>query len=214
MGTGSESVASGAVRSPSVTNPTLQVLAVVALIAVGLALLVLGSVALLDNSAPGANTVSRKSTTSVTAPRQAQGGTTTTTVYSTATTTPGKASVRSESVAAALFGLGAIVFLIGIFFGRIQEVTLPGGGGFKLSPAAQETVKDKVAEKLQQDPNLTADPKTAIKLYAAALRELQRMSGVAPRELGYSAPIGATLETSPGDDVLGEAIDRAAKTLR
>jgi hypothetical protein len=215
VGTVFAPVIGGAVRSPTVTKPLLRVLAVVSLIAVGLALLVLGSVSLLDNSAPGASTVAKKSTTSVTAPPKDQGGTTTTTVSSTDTTTPGKTSVRSESVAAALFGLGAIVFLIGVFFGRIQEVTLPGGGGFKLSPKAQEAVKEKVAEKVEQDPTLTADPKTAITLYEAALTELQGMSGVPPRELAYPAPpVGIVLETSPGDDALDEAIDRAAKTLR
>jgi hypothetical protein len=75
-------------------------------------------------------------------------------------------------------------------------------------------VKEKVAEKVQQDPTLNTDPKTAITLYQAALTELQGMSGMAPHELAYAPPVGATLETSPGDDIVDVAIDRAAKTLR
>jgi hypothetical protein len=182
------------------------------LVAVGLTLLVLGCVNLFGTSTPGVSTVGKQSTTSIAAPAKDQAGTTTTTVSSTDTTTPGKASVRSASTAAALLGLGAIVFLVGIFFGRIQEVTLPGGAGLKLSPQAQKAVKEKVAEKLKQDPQLKEDPTTGITLYDAALRELEaRTLGT----LGLSAaPAGATLETSPGDDVVEQAVDQAAKSLR
>lgn len=190
------SASPGTVRSPTITSPILRVLAVAGLLLVGVTLLVLGSVTLFDNSAPGASTVAKQSTTEVTAPAKDQAGTTTTAVSSRDVATPGEPSFRSESLAATLFALGAIVFLIGIFFGRIQEITLPGGGGFKLSPETTEAVKEKVAKKLKQDPTLTEDPQTAIALYESAISEL---------------PV---LQTSPGDDVLDRAIDRAAQNLQ
>src|SRR5438270_5416111 len=96
-------------RTHTVRKPLLRVLAVIALIAVGLALLVLGSVALLKNDAPGPSSVVKHSTTKVTAPAKDKAGTTTTSVASDDSTTPGKPSVRSEAVAAALFGLGSII---------------------------------------------------------------------------------------------------------
>ncbi len=205
---------SEAARKPSVTNPWLRRLAVTGLVAIGLALLILASIALFDTQAPGANSVNKTSTTSAVAPPTGSGGKTTTTVLSTETTTPGKTSVRSESVAAALFGLGSILFLVGVFFGRIQEVTLPGGGGVKLiSPEVKEAVTEKVAEKVKQDPNIPENPETAIALYEATLNQLIGMRQIPPSRFDYGAPLGAAAETSPGDDVLDIAVDRAADSL-
>jgi hypothetical protein len=206
---------SQAVRTPTVTNPWLRGFAVAGLIGIGISLLILASIALFDTTAPGASNVAKTSTTSVAAPPKDVGGKTTTTVSSTETTTPGKAGVRSESVAAALFGLGAILFLVGIFFGRIQEVTLPGGGGFKLvSPEVKEAVTEKVAQKVQQDPALTDDPKTAIALYEATLDKLQDISELVPQKFAYGAsPTVMRLGISPSEDVLDQAVDRAAESL-
>src|SRR3954453_1762226 len=154
-----------AVRVSSISHPWLRRLAVMTLVALGVGMVVLGAVIWLDTSAPGKSTVTKSSTTQVTKPasRRNPGGTTTTTVSSTDTTTPGNPSVRSEPLAAALFGLGALVFLTGVFFGRLEEVTLPGGAGFKLSPAAQATVVEKVAKEAETARRL--EPQTLRRLY-------------------------------------------------
>jgi hypothetical protein len=215
MGTVPAVATSQATRKPTVTNPWLQGFAVAGLIGIGVVLLVLASIALFDTTAPGTSKVAKTSTTSVAAPPKELGGTTTTTVLSTEATTPGKSSVRSESVAAALFGLGSILVLTGIFFGRIQEVTLPGGGGVKLiSPEVKEAVTEKVAEKVEQDPALTADPKTAIALYEATLNRLQSMGELALQESAYvTSPVVTRLGSPPSDDILDQVVDRAAESL-
>ena len=199
-----EAYSTAAVTKPTVSNPWLRGLAVAALVVVGVALLVLGGVALLNNRAAGQSTVNKTSTTTVDAPAKDKAGTTTTKVDSTDTTTPGKGVVRSETVAAALFGLGAIVFLTGVFFGRVQEIVLPGGAVLKLTQKQQEAVREQVAEEIKKDPELATDPIAVIEFYDAAREELLALSY--PR---------AELGTSPGDDYVALAVGQAAqKVLR
>jgi hypothetical protein len=116
---------------------------------------------------------------------------------------PGRPTIRSEPVAVTLFGLGALVFLSGVFFVRIAEVTLPGGAGFKLAPSAQSRVVEKVAQAAQSEGRL--DPQTLRKFYEATVEELARAwpyaaSAPAPA-VGYErasrAPRGPT-DTHPG----------------
>ena len=56
----------------------------------------------------------------------------------------------SDSLVIAGLGLGTLMVLCGAFFGRIREITLPGGAGLKLAELTEskkETLRDKVAEK-------------------------------------------------------------------
>ena len=172
----------------------------VALALVGVALLVLGALTLRDDTAPGASSVSKTSTTSVTAPPKDKGGTTTTEVSSTDTTTPGKPSIRSETLAGALLALGAVLVLCAAFFTRIQKVNRPGNTGIELIAAAEEATKEKVREKVKEDPKFQQDPALAIDLYANAWREIR--------------PTALMQYTSPGDEYVTEAVDRAARSLR
>jgi hypothetical protein len=210
---------SEAVRVRSIETDSLHNMAVAGLILLGLALLVLGGVVWLDTTAPGASKVGKTSTTIV----SKQGLATTTTVRSTDTTTPGKSTLRSETVAGTLFGLGALLFLCGLFFGRISEVTLPGGAGFKLDPAAQAKVVAKVAERAQQTKGLEPEPETMQKLYTAAIQELLRTRATTPGTPQTQGPGGTPTPelaagasgwgTSPSDDVIDAAVDAAVKQV-
>jgi hypothetical protein len=208
------------VRVPSIQHPTLRAFAVVGLLAVGLALLVLGAAIWLDRTAPGKSTTSNTSTTTVTKHAAA----TTTTVNSTDTTTPGSPSIRSEAVAGTLFALGALVFLCGMFFSRIAEVTLPGGAGFKLAPATQAKVVEKVAAQAKAK-GLPLEPGTLRQLYEATLVELGApTSTTSEPAVGYTrasrgqrqtkqAQTPAAPSGEPSDEILDAAVHAAMQRI-
>jgi len=197
------------------------------LVVLGLGLLVFGTVVWLDTAAPGASTVDKASTTRVTTPGELakQGGTTTTSVQSTDTSTPGSPSLRSEAVAATLFGLGALLFLTGLFFNRVTQVTFPGGGALTIGPDTQATLVAKAAETAEKQ-GLPRDPDTLAALYQAAFQELAKRQPPVyypyrrsrwPGGSDWFGPGGAsawgTTGTSPGDDVIEEAVVAAAKRV-
>lgn len=202
-------------------------LAAAVLVVLGLSSLAFGTVVWLDTSAPGASSVQKTSTTNVTTPADlaAKGGTTTTAVTSTDKTTPGSASLRSEAVAATLFGLGALLFLTGVFFNRVTQVTLPGGGALTLGPDAQAKLVAKAAETAEKE-GLPRDPAALAALYQVALQELEKRQPPLyypyrrsrwPGGSDWVGPGGAsgwgTSGTSPGDDVIEEAVVAAAQRV-
>ena len=57
----------------------------------------------------------------------------------------------------ALIGVGALLVLCGAFYGRIREITIPGGGGLKVDPPP--VLKSAVTEAAQAKANETgSDP--------------------------------------------------------
>jgi hypothetical protein len=208
------------VRVPSVHRKEWRILAVVGLVVVGLALIGYGAVLWLSGGGIGPSTAHKVSTTSVDKPANADtaGVTTNTKVDTTDTKTPGDPAERSEAVVAALLGIGSILFLCGVFFGRIQEVTLPGGAGFKLAPEAQAQLAEKVTEAAINAPDLSPDPQTVGRLYQRALAEVLRELPAAPEPVvmespgGYYVATGST-EVSPPDDNLNRAVASATERL-
>lgn len=199
-----------------------------ALVVLGLASFALGAVVWLDTGAPGSSKVEKTSTTLVTKPADAAAsGTTTTEVRSLDTTSPGTSSIRSEAVAATLFGLGAILMLCGAFFPRISKVSLPGGGGFELlAPPDQARVVERTAQAAKQQ-GLELEPERLAALYRTAIEELlmRRRSSMYPPTSdwpdgvsSWGGPAGAsswgTRATSPGDDVIDEAVAAAVERVR
>jgi hypothetical protein len=212
-----------AIRVPSVHRREWRILAVIGLVVVGLALIGYGAVLWLSGGSAGPSTVRKVSTTSVDKPANAdtEGGTTTTRVDTTDTKTPGEPAERSEAVVAALLGLGSVLFLCGVFFGRIQEVTLPGGAALKLAPEAQEKLVEKVTAAASAAPDLSPDdPQTMLRLYQQSLDELLReLPAVAPEPVVMESPGGGyhvgtvRTEVSPPDDYLDRAVARATEQM-
>jgi hypothetical protein len=211
-----------AVRVPSVHTKLWRTLAVIGLVTVGLVLIGYGAVLWLAGGSAASTTVHKASTTTVDKPANAdtQGGTTTTRVDTTDTSTPGQPAERSEAVVAALLGLGSVLFLCGVFFGRIQEVTLPGGAGLKLAPEAQARLAEKVTAAANEAPKLSAeDPETIRRLYQRALAEMSsELAAAAPEPAVMQGPGGyyiaaPTPEVSPPDDYLDRMVARATEQL-
>ncbi|HEX8690566.1 MAG TPA: hypothetical protein VF729_10025, partial [Solirubrobacterales bacterium] len=80
-----------------------------------------------------------------------------TTETTAATSAAGKKEVKtveySESVLIAGLGLGGLFLLTGAFYGRIREITLPGGAGLKigeLPPEKEEELAKTIAEQSKQ----------------------------------------------------------------
>jgi hypothetical protein len=193
----------------------------------GIALLLLGTIGWLNAAAPGTSSVTKASTTEVTAPAAADqaGGTTTTAVQSVDKTAPGSWSAGSESVVATLVGLGVLLLLCAAFFGRVTKVMLPGGAGFELGPETQVQIAKLATATAQTEEGLSPTPETVALLYRQALLELAaRQPAVAyPRRMGWpsgtpswGAPTGSSGwgGTSPGDDLIEEAVSAAAKTVQ
>ena len=118
-----------------------------------LALVVLAVVVWLYPTHRRTTTVVESSTT-----RTSGGGkapSTTRATQTTATTEPGTA--RSDTIPALLLGTGALLLLVAAFWGRIEEIGLPGGGSIKLTAAeAPAADLDDLTEQLQ--PTITGPP--------------------------------------------------------
>jgi hypothetical protein len=72
------------------------------------------------------------------------------------TTTTGDGATRkietkkySDTLPLAAVGVGGLLILCGAFFGRLREITLPGGAGIKIGDA-QEQVEQKINEKAEE----------------------------------------------------------------
>jgi hypothetical protein len=211
------SPAPSAVRVPSLHSRTGRLVAIAGLIAVGVALIGFAAGLWLANSSPPASTTTEHNTTSAvgTEPAASGAGDSATTVDSIVRASGGGASGRSETLVTALFGLGTLMLLAGIFFGRIQEVTLPGGAGLKLTPDAQAKVAAKVADEAKSNPQLSDDPATIERLYQITLDHLaRRYAGPVLSEApgGYYVAGAATVGDVPDTEV-AEVVSEAAGKL-
>jgi hypothetical protein len=180
----------------------------------------------LANGSPPASTTTQHNTTSVAGPDSGGGsadtptsgetaGNSQTTVDSVTTSSGGGTSGRSETLVIALFGLGALMLLCGIFFGRIQEVTLPGGTSLKLSEDAQAKVAAKVADEAKTNPQLSDDPQTIKRLYQITLDHLTQQyqaPGLTQTAQGYYVAAAPTL-ADISDTTVAEVVSRAAAKL-
>ncbi|HEX2162246.1 MAG TPA: hypothetical protein VHF88_10560 [Thermoleophilaceae bacterium] len=69
----------------------------------------------------------------------------------------------SDTVPLAAVGIGGLLFLCGAFFGRLREITLPGGAGIKLDDAKQHMDEkvEQAAEKAVEGKQLS-EPQMAV----------------------------------------------------
>jgi hypothetical protein len=214
-----------AVRVPSVHSKGGRNAAIVALVILGVALIGLATGLWLANGSPSKSTITKHDTTIVSkapvrgsapgSPNHAQKRTQTT-VNSSETTSGGGPSRRSETLVITLLALGSLLFLCGVFFGRIQEVTLPGGAGLKLSEAVQAKVAAKVASEAKANPKLGDDPATIARLYQMTLDHLGTLypeSAIAQSSTGYYVAGGTPLVTDIPDKKVTDAVSLAAEKL-
>jgi hypothetical protein len=125
-----------------------------------------------------------------TMPGQESGsGTSTTKVEKTTETTTPPASRRSEALVAALFGVGAVLILAGVFANRITSLKFPGG--------EIALVQAKVAEALAAK-TTPRTPEERDKVRAAYLLASQEALAAG---------------VSPGDDYIEEVTSRAIETV-
>jgi len=206
-----------------------------ALAVLGSMMLLFGALIWLDTSPPGKSVVDKTSTTSVTEPPKPATADTApapkvSEVHSVDTTTPGEPTLRSEAVAATLFGLGALLLLCGVFFPRISKITLPGGAGIELiAPETQAKVVEKTVAQAMAV-GLALEPKTLAVIYRDSIATLLGAAGAPPPAAmgGYRSrraggpPAAPERESgaiiSPSDDlidaVVKAATDRVARGRR
>jgi hypothetical protein len=106
-------------------------------------------------------------------------------------------------------GLGSLFLLSGAFYGRIREITLPGGGGIKVGDLPPEKA-DELKKKIEQEapvkakdlPHATADELTEEALKQAHIVFKDKYWGSVPE------PPSEDLE-----HIATEAVKRASKVL-
>jgi len=116
----------------------------------------------------------------------------------------------SDSVLITGMVLGSVFLLTGAFFGRIREITLPGGAALKigeLPPEKEKELKDAIAEKAQataSTPEVNASPE-----------ELAKEAAKQADLVFHDQYWGAVPQPSTGDleQIAGKAVERAAKLL-
>jgi len=200
------------------------------LIGMGIALIGLATALWLSNGSPAESTTQKRDTTRVSGSAAAAAGGSDsgasracgckssgkTVVESVEAVSGGGPSKRSETLVITLFGLGTLLFLCGVFYGRIQEVTLPGGAGFKLGESAQAKVKSTVVEAAKSNPDLTDDPETIARLYEMTLQFLMtrypQPGGVVETEQGYYVA-GMPIVTDFPEEKVKQAAVEAAEAL-
>jgi hypothetical protein len=130
------------------------------------------------------------------------------------TTTTGEGATKtietkkySDTLPLTAVGVGGLLVLCGAFFGRLREITLPGGAGIKIG-AAQEHVNEKIdataqkaADKGQIEPDKMEDLKDAARKEASVLvLDKVRETSTLP-------------EPDELDAIAKEAIERAKATI-
>jgi hypothetical protein len=115
----------------------------------------------------------------------------------------------SDSVLVAGMGLGALFLLSGAFFGRIREITLPGGISMKvgdLPPEKEEELKDAIAEKAKT--KAASQP-------GVASEKLQEEAAKQAALVFRDQYWGAIPQPSKRDlnNIAEEAVERAGKVL-
>jgi hypothetical protein len=147
----------------------------------------------------------------------------TTTANSTDTTNPAKPTVRSESVAATLFGLGALRFLCGIFFTRLAQLTLPGGAGMELLPPATQAKVLKKAAAIAKERDADS-PDTISTIYFTLLNGLRDVLSTeaafrqaADDDLAHHLRCRTALRRSTWQeyaDLMGTRVPRSSRSYR
>lgn len=133
----------------------------------------------------------------------------------TKSTTPARESERSrrsETLTGSLLVLGTLLLLVGAFYGRVAEFTLPLGAGAKLTPpvAPPPATQAKIAQTIGASPDLVGQPQKAEVVYLAALGEVQsQMQEKLDAAIASGTPI-AVGELAPPDD---EVIETAQQTI-
>ena len=113
----------------------------------------------------------------------------------------------SDSVLIAGLGIGGLLVLTGAFYGRIREITLPGGAGLKLGDLPEETEQEldkAVVAKAEAKAGNAVEPEAlaAEARSQASLIFQQRYWGAIPRP-----------PQNDLDQIAAEAVDRAHKIL-
>ncbi len=109
----------------------------------------------------------------------------------------------SDSLVIAGLALGALLVLCGAFFGRIREITLPGGVGIKLAELTEskkETLQEKVTEKASAAVPEERKPKVAVAAYGLALEK-------------FRAQFPGAAEAEPPDRVLESLAEEAVREV-
>jgi hypothetical protein len=107
----------------------------------------------------------------------------------------------SDALPLAAVGVGGLLILCGAFFGRLREITLPGGAGIKLGEVQQQ-VDEKIEEKAQEqaekgnvDPGKISDLKDAARKEASLLvLEKVRETSTLPEPAELEAIAGKAVE--------------------
>jgi hypothetical protein len=212
----------GAVRVPSVHSKRGRQAAVATLVTLGVALMGFAAVLWLGNGSPPASTTiehtksrAPRGHASRAAPRTGPRATHAATRVTKATkTTGGGVSRRSETLVIALITLGAFLLLAGLFFGRIQEVTLPGGAGFKLTTDTQAKVAARAVAEAKVNPDIPDNPATVKILIQTATQELEqrhREPQVSETPEGYYVAGPPVIADIPSAEVAAVVSEAAVK---
>jgi hypothetical protein len=113
----------------------------------------------------------------------------------TVETTTGHPARGSDTLAMFGFGVGIVLLFTGLFYGNISEITLPGGGGIKISPTTQAKVAGQVSTKFGE-----SEAELARSVYLLALTKLAEAT---PRGMVEPAPESIAL-----------AVDEAAEAVK
>jgi hypothetical protein len=116
----------------------------------------------------------------------------------------------SDSVLIAGMSLGAVFLLTGAFFGRIREITLPGGAVLKvgdLPPEKEKELKDVISKKATEKAGETAGQVTP----EALAEEAVKQAGVVFHDQYWGAVPRPSTEDL--EQIAEKALDRAGKVL-
>lgn len=175
------------------------------LLIAGIVLVTLGAYLWLavDTAQPASSVSERTATTTVNPGPGNKAKRKTTRVFATKTTTTVQAaeserSRRSETLVGMLIVLGSLLLLLGAFYDRISEFSLPGGPAVKLLPLPSPKTQATIAGVLAASPELTEQPKLAEVAYLAAISEAQSRiyDQVVEAEAEGAAPPAPTLPRS------------------
>jgi hypothetical protein len=115
----------------------------------------------------------------------------------------------SSTVLITGLGIGALLFLSGAFYGRIREITLPGGGGIKVGdmpPEKKEELQKKIEKKA---------PAKAQALSGTSTDELVK-EAVKEADLLFKHKYWGPVPEPPSEDletIADEAVERASAVL-
>jgi hypothetical protein len=111
----------------------------------------------------------------------------------------------SDTLVIAALGLGGLLVLCGAFFGRLREITLPGGGGIKLAELAEpkkEALQEKIAgASIDADVPDELKPRLATAAYDRSLEK-------------FRAQFPGAVAANPSDQVLDSLAAEAVEEVK